>query len=111
MNLPTNNDPRTWSVGDWCSTYDGSLVELAAELGVTRQALLHLRAGKHRRPPVDLLERLAAALLRRSTFRRRFVVPTADDLLALWYREHGVDVDASSAVTPRRSRCVTRNAL
>lgn len=102
MNLPTNNDPRTWSVGDWCSTYDGSLVELAAELGVTRQALLHLRAGKHRRPPVDLLERLAAALSRRSTFRRRFVVPTADDLLALWYREHGVYLHAQPSGKPAK---------
>lgn len=110
MTLPPNNDPRTWSVGDWCSTYEGSLVELAAELNVTRQALLHLRAGKHRRPPVDLLERLADALSRRSTFRRRVVMPTADQLVALWYREHGVDFSQPPSVTPRRSRCVTRNA-
>lgn len=106
MTLPPNNDPRTWSVGDWCSTYEGSLVELAAELNVTRQALLHLRAGKHRRPPVDLLERLAAALSRRSTFRRRFVTPTADQLVALWYREHGVDLDSQPDTKPgRRSSC------
>ena len=106
MTLPPNADPRTWSVGDWCSTYEGSLVELSAELGVTRQALLHLRAGKHRRPPVDLLERLADALSRRSTFRRRFVTPTADQLVALWYRDHGVDLDSQPGSKPaRRSSC------
>ena len=106
MTLPPNADPRTWSVGDWCSTYEGSLVELSAELGVTRQALLHLRAGKHRRPPVDLLERLADALSRRSTFRRRFVTPTGDQLVAIWYREHGVDLDSQPGSKPaRRSSC------
>jgi len=106
MTLPPNADPRTWSVGDWCSTYEGSLVELSAELGVTRQALLHLRAGKHRRPPVDLLKLLADALSRRSTFRRRFVTPTADQLVALWYRDHGVDLDSQPGSKPaRRSSC------
>lgn len=106
MTLPPNNDPRTWSVGDWCSTYEGSIVELAAELGVTRQALLHLRAGKHRRPPVKILERLADALSRRSTFRRRFVTPTGDQLVAIWYREHGVDLELKPDSKPaRRSSC------
>ena len=108
MTLPPNADPRTWSVGDWCSTYEGSLVELSAELGVTRQALLHLRAGKHRRPPVDLLKLLADALSRRSTFRRRFVPPSADQLVALWYRDHGVDL-VTAPSSSSRSRCVTRN--
>jgi len=106
MTLPPNNDPRTWTVGDWCATYEGSLVDLAAELGVTRQALLNLRAGKHRRPPVELLERLAAALARRSTFRARFVTPSHVQLVALWYREQGLDLDAAPVLRPaRRSSC------
>ena len=67
--------------------------------------LVELDADAPARLPA-LLERLAAALARRSTFRARFVTPSHVQLVALWYREQGLDLDAAPVLRPaRRSSC------